>query len=79
MALTNKKLSLLRRGVCKDIHPDFDRVDIDTALNAGKDWITANKASAVSAIETVIPGVFNNALKKKIYAYLFELQFSEDK
>ena len=76
MAISADDLARLRRGVCKDMHPAFTKTQLNTALQQGKDWITSNKTSAAAAITDP---AFNAAKKKKIFAYLFELQFTEDK
>jgi len=79
MAISAEKLAKLRQGVCRDMNPGFTKSPINAALQAGKGWIEDNKASAGAAIEAAAPGVFSNAVKKKIFAHLFELQFQEDK
>jgi len=79
MAISATNLAKLRRGVCKDLHPTFTKTEINAALDSINDWWETVKLSGSGAIETAAPGVFNNALKKKIAAYWFEHKFQEDK
>lgn len=79
MAISNKNLAELRRGICKGYKPSFDKTEINGALNAVNDWWATVRASAGTAIETASPGKFTNAQKKKIVAYWFNFKFDEDK
>jgi len=79
MAISNKNLAQMRRGICEGYKPSFDKPEINSALNAVNDWWATVRASAGSAIETAAPGKFTNAQKKKIVAFWFDYKFKEDK
>jgi len=68
--LTAEQLTELRQGTCRDLHPDFNKTQINAMLQAIEDWFEAARPSLNTAINTATaPYVFSAANKKKALSY----------
>jgi hypothetical protein len=77
--LTNLELAELRRKICKDIAPDFDKLQINAALQATVDWLTNNRPGLVSYVNKEVKGyAFKSEHMDKIVTYCLEYSFKDE-
>lgn len=79
MVLTPEQLAELRRKVCKDIAPDFDKLQINSALQATVDYLSNDRANMVTYVNGEVKGyAFKNEIMDKIITYCLEYSFKEE-
>lgn len=78
--LTAEQLAKIRRGVAQQFATqNWDKPQINAALQAIEDWFELNKASGVTAVNTATaPFVFTGPQKKELFAYWLLHKFGEE-
>lgn len=80
--LTNEQLADLRQALRKNYEfdeIDFDKPIINAAFQGMEDWYQANKAEAITYVDTATsPYTFSNTEKKALGGAYFGFRFSQD-
>jgi hypothetical protein len=77
--LTDLEKTELRHKICRGIAPDFDKLQINSALQAAVDYLSNDRENLIAYINKEVKGyAFKSEIVDKIIAYCLEHSFKTE-
>ncbi len=77
--MTPTELTKLRQHVARgQTGINYDKTQIDTALEAVDDWFETKRSELNSLLETSAPGIFSTPVKKKIIKFWLQHKYGKE-